>query len=231
MSAAPVIELYCDADYSHLPALRRVLRQALINASLPPCWQEYYVGWNNVPAIVARCPSPALLVNHKVVWSSADMVPDTAALSALLAKPQRMKRSVRWGKILRTNASFLMAVVIAFFPKCPFCWAAYMSIFSFFGLNTIPYKPWLLPVFIVLFLVNLVSLYLSRRQHGYKLLLVSLSGALLIVLNRLYWNVPAIVYCGAALLVFASLWNSLSWRMANSLRVFLLGKRIENQRV
>lgn len=249
MSQPPVIEIYFDADNSQLPAFRRVLRTALLESSLPPCWQEYYVGWNNVPARLANAAHPALLVNHQVVWKGKSrksdssnpapatktatfmpepvcLVPEPATLVPLLSKPPGMKRSIRWGKIFRTNASFMMAVFIAFFPKCPFCWAAYMSIFSFLGLNTISYKPWLLPVFIVLFFANLVSLYFTRKQHGYKLLLLSLAGALLIVLNRLYWNVPAIVYCGAALLVTASLWNSLSTRMANSVRIYLFGKRI-----
>lgn len=217
----PVIEIYCNDEYAELPALRRALRKALVQMEWPPCWSEYYEGWSNVPSHVKGSPLPALFVNHALVWKAeGDALPSAEMITSILMKPHKMKRSIKWKKILRTHASFLMAVIIAFFPKCPFCWAAYMSMFSFLGLNTIAYQPWLLPVFIVLFFANLVSLYYNRKRHGYKLLLLSLAGASLIVLNRLYWNIPVMVWCGAALLMLASLWNSLSGRMVNSIRLY-----------
>lgn len=222
---SPVIELYCSDEYGGLPALRRELRKALVQLERPPCWNEYYKGWSNVPSHLKNAAYPALFVNYKMVWSHAgdkDTAPSAEMFKDILLQPPKIKRTIKWKQVIKTNASFLMAVIIAFFPKCPFCWAAYMSMFSFLGLNTISYQPWLLPLFIVLFFANLVSLYFNRKHHGYKLLLLSLAGALLIVMNRLYWNVPVIVYCGAALLVTASLWNSLSGRMVNSIRSYFL---------
>lgn len=215
-----VIEIYCNDEYEQLPALRRELRKALLQMDWPACWSEYYVGWSNVPSHLKNLAHPAILLNYAVAWKGEGTAPSADELVGIFKAPPKARRSVKWKKILKTNASFLMAVVIAFFPKCPFCWAAYMSIFSFLGLNTIKYQPWLLPVFIVLFFANLLSLYLTRKRHGYKLLLLSLAGATLIVLNRLYWNMPVVVYCGASLLVIASLWNSLSGRMANSIRLY-----------
>lgn len=221
MSAqAPVIELYCNEEYDQLPALRRELRKALLQMDWPVCWNEYYAGWSNVPSHVKNVAHPSILVNYAVAWKGEGNTPSADELLRIFKAPPKGRGSVKWKKILKTNASFVMAVIIAFFPKCPFCWAAYMSIFSFLGLNTIEYQPWLLPVFIVLFFANLVSLYFTRKRHGYKLLLLSLTGAALIVLNRLYWNVPIMVYCGAALLIIASLWNSLSGRMVNSIRLY-----------
>jgi mercuric ion transport protein len=215
----PVIELYCSEDYEQLPALRKELRKALLQMDLPAYWSEYYVGWSNVPSHVKNVAHPSILLNYAVAWKGSN-TPSADELLRIFKTPPKARRSIKWKKILKTNASFLMAVLIAFFPKCPFCWAAYMSMFSFLGLNTIKYQPWLLPVFIVLFFANIVSLYLTRKRHGYKLLLLSLAGATLIVLNRLYWNVPVVVYCGAALLIVASLWNSLSGRMVNSIRLY-----------
>ncbi len=223
-----IIEIYCDADYTYLPLLRKELKKALLQIGMPPCWVEYYRGWSNTPIRLKKTPQPCLLINHVVVWNNVagveEKIPSASDIYKLLMKPVKIKRVVRWKKILGTHLSFLMAVIIAFFPKCPFCWAAYMSMFSFLGINTISYQPWLLPVFIVLFFANLVSLYLSRNQHGYKLLLLSLAGALLIVLNRLYWNMPVLMYWGAGLLLIASLWNSLSKRMANSIKYYLFGR-------
>src|SRR5262249_51879337 len=31
---------------------------------------------------------------------------------------------------------------VAFFPKCPVCWAAYLSMFGVAGLQSVPYAPW-----------------------------------------------------------------------------------------
>lgn len=215
-----VIEIYCSEDYGQLPALRKELRKALLQMEWPACWSEYYVGWSNVPSHVKNVAHPSILLNYAVAWKGEGNAPSADELLRIFKAPPKARRSIKWKKIFKTNASFLMAVIIAFFPKCPFCWAAYMSMFSFLGLNTIKYQPWLLPVFIVLFFANIVSLYLTRKRHGYKLLLLSLAGATLIVLNRLYWNMPVVVYCGAALLVVASLWNSLSSRMVNSIRLY-----------
>ena len=99
-----------------------------------------------------------------------------------------------------------------------------MSTFSSLGLSTIPYRPWMLPLLIALFFANLVSLYYTRGRHGYKLLLISLAGAVLIAGNRLYWNMPLVLYTGAALLIIASLWNSLPDRMLRSLSLYFSRK-------
>ena len=40
----------------------------------------------------------------------------------------------------------LASLGVAFFPKCPVCWAAYLSVFGIAGLEQIPYAPWLQPV-------------------------------------------------------------------------------------
>lgn len=217
---APVIELYCDEEFEQLPAIRKALRSALLQMQWPACWSEYYAGWNNVPSHIRNSAHPCIVVNYSVAWKGENNAPSADELLQLFKAPPKARRSVKWKKIIKTNASFLMAVIIAFFPKCPFCWAAYMSMFSFLGLNTIKYQPWLLPVFIAMFFANIVSLYFNRKRHGYKLLVLSLAGAALIVLNRLYFNMPVFVYCGAALLIVASLWNSLSARMVNSIRLY-----------
>jgi protein SCO1/2 len=59
-----------------------------------------------------------------------------------------------------------LAVVTAFFPKCPVCWAAYLSVFGVAGLDSLPYSPWLLPVFVTLLLVNLVSVRRRSASQG-----------------------------------------------------------------
>ena len=56
-------------------------------------------------------------------------------------------------------AGALLSVATAFFPKCPMCWAAYLSAFGIAGLGGVQYSPWLLPVFATLMVANLYGLF------------------------------------------------------------------------
>ena len=64
--------------------------------------------------------------------------------------------------VLATLASF----AFAFFPKCPVCWAAYLSFFGIAALQQIPYAPWLLPLLALAVVTNLASVWLRARTSG-----------------------------------------------------------------
>src|SRR5688572_28559500 len=55
--------------------------------------------------------------------------------------------------------SSVSAVIVAFFPKCPMCWAAYLSLFGVAGVDWLTPSPWLLPLFVLVLLVNVGSLW------------------------------------------------------------------------
>jgi protein SCO1/2 len=59
----------------------------------------------------------------------------------------------------------ILSFATAFFPKCPICWATYLSVFGIAGLERLPYSPWLLPLFACLMLINLGSLWLQQRSQ------------------------------------------------------------------
>lgn len=105
----------------------------------------------------------------------------------------------------------LLSVLLAFFPKCPLCWAAYMSMFGCVGLARLPYISWLLPV---LFLVLFTHLYLlgrKARKNGYIPFAISLAGALIILAGRLCFPTERWVsLCGMGLIISGSLLNSFS---------------------
>ncbi|HEX9985914.1 MAG TPA: SCO family protein [Thermoanaerobaculia bacterium] len=98
------------------------------------------------------------------------------------AKAGSTKRKVAF-PMLATMAS----IALAFFPKCPVCWAAYLSLFGVAGLNQIPYSPWLQPAIAALVLVNVATVWLrgraTRRLTGFYLVtagaLVTLSSVTL----------------------------------------------------
>src|SRR5258705_27104 len=48
----------------------------------------------------------------------------------------------------------LASLVWAFFPKCPLCWAAYLSVFGITGAQQILYFSKMRPVFLALMLIN-----------------------------------------------------------------------------
>jgi protein SCO1/2 len=64
--------------------------------------------------------------------------------------------------ILATVAS----LAFAFFPKCPVCWAAYLSLFGIVALEQIPYAPWLLPLLALAVATNVVSVWLRARTSA-----------------------------------------------------------------
>jgi protein SCO1/2 len=115
----------------------------------------------------------------------------------------------------RINASPVLGTLaslgVAFFPKCPVCWTAYLSVFGIVGLEKIPYSPWLQPVLVAVMLINLASVWLrgrsTRRMSAFYL--VS-AGALTILVSRigLGWEYAAV--CGIALTMAGSLLSALS---------------------
>ena len=82
----------------------------------------------------------------------------------------------------------LASIGIAVFPKCPICWASYMSMFGISGLVAIPYSPWLQPVLFMAMALNAASVWWRchavGRMMGFHLVAV---GAITIVATKLQW--------------------------------------------
>jgi hypothetical protein len=109
----------------------------------------------------------------------------------------------------------LLSVILSFFPKCPFCWAAYMSIFSTLGLASIPYMPWLQPVMMVFFLVNIFTLFMiARKRKNYTSFAFSVTGALLIMVSKFLTTSLLLTYLGLLMIITASLWNLVFKKLA-----------------
>ena len=115
----------------------------------------------------------------------------------------------RSAKVVKALPSTFMSVLIAFFPKCPICWAVYMSMFSSIGLAKIPYVSWLLPVLLAFMGLHLVLLARRISQHGYWPFLLSIMGALLIITGRfLFPGYNWLLYAGVSCILSGSLLNS-----------------------
>jgi protein SCO1/2 len=126
--------------------------------------------------------------------------------------PQKDERD-RPAAVRRTASPLLGTLAslgVAFFPKCPVCWAAYLSVLGIAGLERIEYAPWLQPVLATVMLINIATVWLRSRATGRLsgLFLVA-AGALAILVSTtaLAWDSAAL--CGVALTLVGSVVSAL----------------------
>jgi hypothetical protein len=107
----------------------------------------------------------------------------------------------------------LASVALAFFPKCPVCWAAYLSVFGIAGLEQIPYSPSLKPVLLVVMLINLASIWLRGRSTGRRSAFYFVSaGAVVILVSKMGLGLENIAAGGIVLTLAGSLLSALTAR-------------------
>ena len=113
-------------------------------------------------------------------------------------------------KMLQNVASFILAIVAAFFPKCAFCWAAYASILSAMGFSTIVFSQiqWLYPMLMVLLVFNIYSLWvIAKQRNAYLSFYLNLIGVSVLILQRFAFSEPSLIYVGILIIASASLNN------------------------
>jgi len=146
---------------------------------------------------------------EKVVTSALEVLNEKSDHSTTNHPPVSATQANRKATLPMFGAFASLAV--AFFPKCPICWAAYMSVFGIAGLEQIPYSPWLQPVLVVVILINLASVWFRERSSGrmYPFYLVC-AGALAILVSKLGigWESPRI--WGVSLTLAGSLLSALN---------------------
>lgn len=143
----------------------------------------------------------------RLQWEVKDVVSDLLKLVDSMSKR-------RWrSKILNTTQQTVFPILAGFFPKCPFCWAAYLSFFGISGLQQIPYSPWLLPLIFGIMLFNLVLLYKKAKiRNGLLPFAISLTGTLLVGGGYMQSNEPTSVV-GICLIFIGAVLNSLSYKL------------------
>lgn len=114
-------------------------------------------------------------------------------------------------KTVRAIPSVLLSVLIAFFPKCPVCWAVYMSMFGSLGLAQLPYMGWLLPVLMGFLGLHLFMMYKKVPKNGYLPFLLSLTGASIMLFARIFFPLEKwLLLTAMSFIISGSLLNSFS---------------------
>jgi len=125
---------------------------------------------------------------------------------------------------LNSISSIALPLFIAFFPKCPICWMAYLSVFGIASLETIPYTPWLFPLMFFLLALNLGFLYkIAKKRNGMIPFIFSCFGTvflLLIAVTKGAWEWPLIP--GISVLFIGALLNSLDRTRYMKLKRFIV---------
>lgn len=121
-------------------------------------------------------------------------------------KPVEEKTMSKTKKTIKTIPSLFLSILIAFFPKCPVCWAVYMSMFGSLGLARLPYMGWLLPVLMLFLVVHLGMIYKKSVGKNYTAFLLSLIGAIIILTGRfLFSNEKWLLITGMIFIISGSL--------------------------
>jgi protein SCO1 len=195
-------------------------RMLRTRAGIEPLCRHFKLGVNFIESLVNRhrlevyvLDAEARIAAHfeRVQWNEKEVVECArevltetldAGNSAIPGQPGRYIASPVFGTVI--------ALGLALFPKCPLCWAAYLSVFGIAGLGSIPYSPWLQPVLALLMLFNLTSIWLRARttRRVMPFYLVS-AGAAAILASKTFASFDAAANVGIAFTLVGSLWSAI----------------------
>ncbi len=181
------------------------------------------LGVNYIGAMVNKHKIELYLIdkNGAVRWASTRLQWDQEKvldkLTALINNKKSIGRTVR--NVFHNILSVFLFLGVAFFPKCPMCWAAYMSVLGITSLKAIAFTPWLIPLLVAGLGINLFVLWRSCTQRNEFIpFYLSVTGAFFISLSDplLHWKSGSLI--GLSLVLIGSLLNSLPLNLYNQLK-------------
>lgn len=120
-----------------------------------------------------------------------------------------MNRADGRSRIVRA-LSVVPGATLAVLPSasCPACWGAYGALLASLGLGFFINDKVLAPLIVAALVVGIVAIAWTTKSHRrYGPLVLTVGGSAAIAAGRLVWNVPVLVYGGAAIVLAASIWN------------------------
>lgn len=126
------------------------------------------------------------------------------------------------GRILQEATKMGAAIGVLLMPKCGLCLAAYLNLFSLFGISLRGYASWVFPVLLGLLTLNLVITFVkARKMNDYTAFLISTAGVGLLVASKVLQLNSAFTYVGLLILTAGSvlqLWQSSKYCSRSFLR-------------
>lgn len=145
---------------------------------------------------------------ERVLWNIEEVVNKTMQLDQQNRSLDALKHGVY--PVLKSFFSAIPPIVVAFFPKCPLCWASYLSLLGITGLQNLPYAPWLLPVFAGLAIFHLGNtLIRAIKRRFYLPVFFAAAGFLLVFGLGYFLQIKSALWAGIFLIFLGSLMNSL----------------------
>ncbi len=206
-------------NYGHHRGIQFAPQHRLLRAedSLDSLRKHFQLGVNFIESLVNRHRIELYILDAKgqmagyfgrIQWNERDVV-DRAR--EVLNENQESKLRVA-SPVFGTA----VALGLALFPKCPFCWAAYLSLFGIAGLQSIPYSPWLQPVLAILLLSNLTSVWFRARTTGRMIpFYLVTAGALTIIASKAFAAPVSASFIGVFLTLIGSIWSTFTRSLLN----------------
>jgi len=145
---------------------------------------ESLVNRHRVEVYILDSQGKIASVFERIHWNEQQVV--QRAIEILHEESENNSQASNKRNATASTVGTLASLGVAFFPKCPICWAAYLSVFGIAGLDRIPYAPWLQPVLALIMLINLASVWLrSRATHRMLSFYFAAGGAATILMSKL----------------------------------------------
>jgi protein SCO1/2 len=214
---------YGERRAMHLDANHRMFRTC--DGDIGALRSYFRLGVNFIESLVNRHRVEAHVLDaegriafsfERLRWDEQEVVERAVEMleresgCALSSSPRRRNASLALG----TFAS----VALAFFPKCPICWATYLSVIGIAGLEQISYLVWLKPFLFLALLINVAGTWLRGRSTGQTAgAYLATAGAAAIALSMMGWASAA--GWGVALTLLGSLLSTFGRREQTMARV------------
>jgi protein SCO1/2 len=144
----------------------------------------------------------------RLQWNNEDII---KVIKTHLNKEGRVRRSVISRGFRLISQSFfnvLIPLVVAFFPKCPLCWAAYLSMLGITGLNFFQFSPAIKIILLGIMCLNLFLIYARAKKRNFFVPLYFTALGITAIVANLKVESTILLYAGLVTIIVGSLLNA-----------------------
>ena len=160
------VDILWSKHSEHANLLRLELRKALKGIGVIPCWSEQLSSHVYIKFFFKNVEEDMIIVNGHVIYSSDNS--HEISHEELAEKIIYFDTFPKLRKRLNMNTSLISALLVTILPKCPFCLAVYVGIFSIAGIELLPFYSWLSYFLALVLIIVMISLtYRAFKRNIY----------------------------------------------------------------